>query len=40
MKKDSNNQVSNEINVPIKMEIIDIVVKDKNGNIIKGDLNE
>lgn len=36
----STNEVYNKIDAPIKMELVDIIIKDKNGNIIKDDLNE
>jgi len=38
--KQTSNDVYKKIDTPIKMEIVDIVVKDKKGNIIKDDLNE
>ena len=38
--KQTKNQMSKKIDVPIKMEIVDIIIKDKNGNVIKDDLNE
>lgn len=38
--KQTSNDVYKKIDAPIKMEIVDIVVKDKKGNIIKDDLNE